>query len=75
MDLAEEPNPWLHEQWGVVSVRKEERVRGCCVMWMKRERGASSKRYRGFWTASHGHKMMGPRRDTLDERKMISSAG
>jgi hypothetical protein len=41
-------------------------------MWMKRDRGASSKRYRGFWTASHGHKTMGPQRDTLDERKMLA---
>jgi hypothetical protein len=79
------PSPWTlrrnrilgsTDNGGVLSVGKEERVRGwSCVMWMKRDRGASSKRYRGFWTASHGHKTMGPRRDTLDERKMISSAG
>jgi hypothetical protein len=76
------PSPWTlrrnrilgsTDNVGVLSVGKEERVRGwSCVMWMKRDRGASSKRYRGFWTASHGHKTMGPQRDTLDERKMLA---
>jgi hypothetical protein len=76
------PSPWTlrrnrilssTDNGGLLSVGKKERVRGwSCVMWMKRDRGASSKRYRGFWTASHGHKTMGPQRDTLDERKMLA---